>query len=76
MLIINQERNPKYSLYHIGAVILNLLLKKNPYEIQNLFTDLNEQYDETLSAEYFHITLDWLFLIDKIEIQENKVWKK
>ncbi len=76
MLIINKERNPKYSLYHIGAEVLNLLLNNPYYEINSLYKELNKQYNGTLSADYFHIALDWLFLLDKIRIQENKVFLK
>lgn len=76
MLIINSDRNPKYSLYHIGAEALSLLSNITCYQINDLYNDLNHQYNGTLSVDYFYITLDWLFLIDIIRIEENKVFIK
>ena len=74
MLIINKDRNPKYSLYNIGAEVLNLLLKNAYFDMDILYKELNKRYNGSLSVDYFYITLDWLFLINKIKVHENKVY--
>lgn len=72
-MLINKNRNPKYSLYYIGAIVLENLVDKKEITIECLFDIIKEKIDENLHIDFLYYTLDWLFLISIIDIDENRV---
>lgn len=72
-MILNFERDPKYSLYFIGAKILEILKKGTNETLDSIYQQLNIVYKNELSINYFYLALDWLFIIEKISINEDEV---
>lgn len=72
-MIINRNRNPKYSLYYIGAIVLENLQEENEILLEALFDIIKENIDENLHIDFLYYALDWLYLISLIEIDENRV---
>lgn len=69
-MILTYGQNPINSLYYKGYLILDFLKKKNykSIHIDKLFIEINETRE--ISYKTFLLSLDWLFLIDSISINE------
>lgn len=76
-MILPTHINPNRSLYVIGSRIIEILkLKKliDPQELHILY--INKYRDDTLNYNYFLYALDWLFLLQLIDINKNSKIKK
>lgn len=72
-MIINTEREPKYSLFYIGSVILEILNEKDNVEIDMLYEALKEKIDTNMHIDFLYFSLDWLYILSKIRLEKNKV---
>ncbi|MBX4265895.1 ABC-three component system middle component 6 [Clostridium estertheticum] len=72
-MIINIDREPKYSLYYIGGIILELLNKNHKISIENLYKNVKVMIDENLHIDFLYYSLDWLYILSLIKVNENKV---
>lgn len=68
-MIIGDLLEPRKSLYVIGANILsafNIADKKliDPLELYEIF----ETYNGDISISYFYFGLDWLFVVNAVEL--------
>lgn len=70
-MILNTERNPKDSLYYIGAILLEILQSNK----DGLYIDelRNKAKDKKINMSFFYYALDWLFIISKIEIKNERI---
>ncbi|EAH5677336.1 hypothetical protein IO358_001664 [Campylobacter upsaliensis] len=68
--MIITERNPKQSLYFLGAALLEILKNKN---IEYSLFELYEQFQKKNNVEIkkFILILDWLYLANYIEITQE-----
>lgn len=68
--MIITERNPKQSLYFLGAALLEILKNKN---IEYSLFELYEQFQKKHNIEIkkFILILDWLYLANYIEITQE-----
>ncbi len=71
LMIISHMSEPQKSLYVIGANILTAFKKADkkliePLELYEVFKGFNQN----ISLSYFYFGLDWLFMIDAIELDE------
>lgn len=71
-MIISDLSAPYKSLYVIGANIIFVLRSYelgfiDPLELYEKFKDTNEG----ISLAYFYFGLDWLYMIDAIELTES-----
>lgn len=72
-MILNTERNPKDSLYYIGAVLLEVLqVNKEGLYIDELIKKAKEK---GINIAFFYYALDWLFIISKIEMKNERICK-
>ena len=63
-MLINIEREPKYSLFYIGYEILDFLKnKRNGKCIEEIYELIKQKIDEKISIDYIYYALDWLYLI-------------
>ncbi|OEF96894.1 hypothetical protein BHF71_11255 [Vulcanibacillus modesticaldus] len=72
-MLISTDRNPEYSLYYLGAIILDILYKYKCIEIDLLFKSMNEKITKKLPIDYLYYSLDWLFLLDLIKLNGDKI---
>ncbi|MBC2850301.1 hypothetical protein H5J22_02440 [Cetobacterium sp. 8H] len=70
-MILNVERNPKDSLYYIGAILLEILQNNK----EGLYVDelIKKAKDRKINISFFYYALDWLFIISKIEIKNERI---
>lgn len=70
-MIIYDLSEPKKSLYVIGAKILSTLINANEESIDPIkLFDLFHSSTSRTSITYFYYGLDWLYLINAIELDD------
>lgn len=72
-LIINVDREPKYSLYYIGSVIMEELKHNKEMIIEDLYKNICLEIDANLHIDFLYYSLDWLFLLSLIRVEGNRV---
>lgn len=71
-MIINDISEPQKSLYVIGAEILSFLVSSGTKEIDPVIL-FEKIYGKTnrVSITYFHFSLDWLYLLNTINLDDS-----
>lgn len=69
-MIIDRDSNPKDTVYYIAACIMEVT-SSNKYNVEDLYEILKERYNESLEYTIYLLSLDFLFLIDKISISKE-----
>ncbi|MBN3397053.1 hypothetical protein CF074_05005 [Clostridium botulinum] len=73
-MIINIDRDPKYFLYYIGGIILDLLNSNNKnLSIEIIYTKVKNIVDKNIHIDFIYYSLDWLYILSLINISENRV---
>ena len=74
-MIISQDTNPEREVYYLGALVLQTLKQapESSFDFFDVFQELNVQ--KKVSINLFTLTLDWLFLLDVISIDNGKIIK-
>lgn len=73
LLIINLDREPKYSLYYIGAFIIEELKNNEIMTIDELYKNIGLKIDAKLHIDFIYYSLDWLYLLSSIRVEGNRV---
>lgn len=68
-MLLPDNIRPDLSLYYIGSIILSILKDNKSMPIINLFQKLREK--QNVSFQSFVLSLDWLYLINAAEINEE-----
>lgn len=68
-MIINNVTEPKKSLYIIGAYIIDIINQSeqnsiDPIDLYNIYII----YINNISINYFYLALDWLYMIELINV--------
>lgn len=74
-MIINKDREPKYSLFYIGSAILEYVGKNDRVSIDDLYIKIKSVIDENLNIDFLYYSLDWLFILGKINLEGDRVIK-
>lgn len=69
IMLLPDNIHPKNSIYYNGAIVLEVLQKNNNIEMLELYHLVKKD----MSFPLFILSLDWLYLIDVITIQKEKV---
>lgn len=72
-MIINRERDPNLSLYYIGGIILEILKKDCEMNINLLYEEVIKSVGVEFHIDFFYYSLDWLFLLSLIKINNGRV---
>jgi len=71
-MIINDVSEPQKSLYVIGADILAVMRNSSDKPIDSIrLFDLFHSRSNKVSITYFYFALDWLYLLDAIELDSS-----
>ncbi len=62
------DTKPKYTIYYLTSIVLKELLENKYSNVSDLY---NNKIKNEMSYSLFHLCLDFLFLIDVIEIKPN-----
>ncbi len=71
-MIIN-EVHPNLSIYWLGASLIHILTNSplEKFDVLYLYDLFKEKTSNDISFSYFMLTLDWLYLLNLIELTEN-----
>jgi len=70
IMIISKDSKPRDTVYYISACVLELLVKKD-YGVDTLFDQVKNIYNSELEYSTFLSALNFLFLIGKIDLNEE-----
>lgn len=73
MQIIDKDAKPQDTVYYVSACVLDLLKHKRYDSVEDLRTDTEERFDIEIRYSTFDSALSFLFLIDKIKINNEKI---
>lgn len=66
-MIIDRDSNPKDTVYYIAACTMEII-SSNKYNVDDVFQILKERYNYSLEYTVYLLSLNFLFLINKISI--------
>ncbi|PEJ46592.1 hypothetical protein COL77_17050 [Bacillus wiedmannii] len=69
-MIIDRDSNPKDTVYYNAACIMEVI-SSNKYNVEDLYEILKKRYNESLEYTIYLLSLDFLFLIDRILISKE-----
>lgn len=73
-MLINNNRNPKYSIFYIAYEILTFMNKnKKIASMEELFQLIRDNIDNNIGIDYLYYTLDWMYLMSMITLKGEKV---
>jgi len=72
-MIIDKDINPKKNIYYLGAILIDIISKQDCIGSFDLFEQM--RLIENISYSMFCLCLDWLFLLNIIEIKAGMVEK-
>lgn len=73
MRIIDRDSKPQDTVYYTSACVLDILKRKGYDSIEDLRIDTEEQFDISIKYPTFISALNFLFLIDKIKINNEVI---
>lgn len=69
-MILNSSK-PEYSIYYIGGVLLNIINENDSLSILELYDKYKLKVKKYANFNYFLLSIDWLYLIDAIDIEDG-----
>ncbi|CAC9602644.1 hypothetical protein [uncultured Gammaproteobacteria bacterium] len=74
-MIIDKDTSPTKDIYYLGAKLLEVLdsYKSNAIDLFQVFLAFNEKIK--ISMSLFTLTLDWLFILGSIRLNDRKIIK-
>lgn len=73
-MIVNAEREPDYSLYYLGSILLEVLESTDVMPIEELLSETKKRLNKEIHIDFLYYTLDWLYLLSLVSIREGKVY--
>lgn len=70
-MLLPDNIHPKNSIYYNGALVLQVLQKKNGLDLVSLYLEVKQVKELTFPV--FILCLDWLYIANIAEIKEGKV---
>lgn len=76
-MIINTD-HPSLSIYRLGSELLSILTSSPLKEFDTLFLydSFKDKSSVDVSFGYFMLTLDWLYILDLVDLTDNGDIKK
>ena len=75
-MIVSKDTRPEKKIYYLGGILIEIL-GKYPKNSELDFFDIYSEFNSSkeITVNLFSMTLDWLFLLDLIKIENNKIIK-
>ncbi len=70
-MLLPDNIHPKNSIYYNGALVLQVLQKKNGLNLVSLYLEVKQVKELTFPV--FILCLDWLYIANIAEIKEGRV---
>ncbi len=74
-MIVGQDIHPERKIYHTGALLIEVLAKKEclEWELFELYAEVRKKHHLSLNA--FVLSLDWLFITGAIQFSNGRIEK-
>lgn len=74
-MILNKDINPEHSLYFIGSLIINELIRSDDknFDFLEVYRGIRDNHPITMNI--FTLSLDWLFVNGVVDIKKGKIEK-
>ena len=72
-MIVNLEREPLYSLYFLGGIIIDILKKSSNTSLDSLYVKFKKEINKSIHVDFFYYALDWLYILSIIDIKDGVV---
>jgi hypothetical protein len=70
-MLLPKNTNPYFSIYYLGAIVLRELASINEKSVDFLRLYHQVSSHNKVSVQSFTLTLDWLYLLGSIELNEK-----
>lgn len=72
-MLINYDIPPKQNLYYIAALIIKALIQTgdSSIDVTTLYTTTQKQTDDKIYYTPFILSLDWLYLLGVVNVDQN-----
>ncbi len=70
-MLLPDNIHPENSIYYNGALVLQILQKKNGLDIVNLYQEVKKLKELTFSV--FILCLDWLYIANIAEVKDGRI---
>lgn len=74
MLIIDENSKPIDTIYYTAGCIMQCL-KKESSETDEIYNNIRRNFNENLDFSTYLLALNFLFLIDKVMVDEKGILK-
>ncbi len=73
MLIVNNDARPEETIYYTACCALNILRERTEATLDELYKSVMERYVNNLDYSTLVLSVNLLFLIDKVENKKEKI---
>ena len=73
-MILNSQRQPDFSLYYLGGILLEILEQKKILSFEELLEESQQRIEKKVHVDFIYYALDWLYLLELVKIEEGKVY--
>ena len=73
-MLLPDNIQPELTLYYNGAIVIKELVRKPNQKILELYENI--KINHNMSFSIFILSLDWLYVIDYAEIDEEGIVRK
>ena len=70
-MLVPDNTRPEDTIYYNGAIVLQVILKERRLALADLYVILKKESD--ISFAMMMLCLDWLYLIDCVEVNNGEV---
>jgi uncharacterized protein YybS (DUF2232 family) len=70
-MLLPDNIHPDKSIYYNGALVLQILQKKEGLDLVNLYHEVKQQKELTFPV--FILCLDWLYIVNIAEVIDGRV---
>ncbi|MCW3789378.1 ABC-three component system middle component 6 [Plebeiibacterium sediminum] len=70
-MLLPDNIHPENSIYYNGALVLQILQKKNGLDIVNLYQEVKQL--KMLTFSVFILCLDWLYIANIAEVKDGRI---
>lgn len=72
MLLLDVNNDPENTIYYLSAVIYEFMKNSDGLDYNELYSEIaNKILFKNINFEFFSLALDFLFLLDKIDVDDK-----
>lgn len=72
-MILFENEYPRVSIYYLSSIMINILNEYKELKFDVLYKLLEDSIGYTVSIDDVYYSLDWLYLLDLVDVSGDKV---